>query len=203
MKLFLGGSGDFLIISPTGPIILKQNTKLLFSGSTKETFRVTSIRLNDLPLEERFQTPLENTILTFEPNSNVDEIMLTGDIKLKCNQLTSTTKINVSGCCSLHLPTKSHFEKLEIKMSENSKINGHDATVDFFSCSMSNISKCKSLIVTQRSNITLDGGKCFLQLRKFVNSQFNFDMKNGGGKYDITDIIRFVPGVPLLDQHLS
>jgi hypothetical protein len=201
MKLFLGGSGDATLISASGPILIKSTTKLGFFGNSNETIRISTVRLNDLPLEERYQTVLENTIIPLISNVRINEIILTGDIKLKCNQLGDTIKVNLSGRCSITLPYKSLFSKFELKMIEHSKLNGNESTIFQFLTCLSNSSKCLSLIVTERGRVALRGGKCFIQMRKFDCTDFNLEMVDGGGKYDIIDISRFVPIVPLLDQH--
>lgn len=194
-RLFIGGSGDLVLISQKGPVLLKANSKLIYFGVSKNTIRVSAVRLNDLPLEERYNSKMENTILPFD--SIVDEIVLAGDIKLNCNENYNELKIVLSGKSSLHLPTKNHFSKIELKMIENAKFNGHDSVANYFFCSMGNQSKCNSVIVTQRTHLILSGGKCFIQIKKVENSQFQLEMKNGGGKYNINDITQFPSIVPL------
>lgn len=202
MKLFLGGSGDITLISENGPILIKTTTKLSFFGTSDETIRISTVRLNDLPIEERYQSILENTIIPLGSDVCINEIIVTGDIKLRCNKLGEFVRLNLSGRCSITLPHKAIFSKIDFKLIEHSKLNGNDSTLLQLIGVLLNSSKCLSLIVTERGRVSLKGGKSFIQLKKFDCTDFYMEMIDGGGKYDIIDVTRYVPIVPLLNQHL-
>lgn len=193
MRLLICGSGDMTLISPTGPLILKPSSKLIFFGSSSETVRLSSVRYVDLPIEERYNSTdstSENKILPLNLSDDeiISEIIMTGDTKLKCNQINSSIKISMFGKSSIHFPTKSQLEKIEIKMNDSSKFNGHDSFCEHLNANLSGNSKLNSLIVA-KSSIVLSGGKCFIQMKKFLNipSLHSLEMKSGGGRYDIID----------------